>query len=180
MRRVCPHVHNASGRVGATAPDSCLPMSVLDVPQIRWREVNAAPVHASRPYVLYWMIAARRTRANFALQRAVRWALDLKRPILMLEALRCGYPWASDRLHTFVLEGMVDNAAAFAQHEITYFPYVERQRDEGKGLLAQLAQQAAVVITDEFPAFFLPAMVESAGAQLDVRLEAVDSNGLLP
>src|SRR6185369_1261280 len=49
----------------------CRSMSVLDVPQLRIREVNAAPVHASRPYVLYWMIAARRARANFALQRAV-------------------------------------------------------------------------------------------------------------
>jgi deoxyribodipyrimidine photo-lyase len=155
-------------------------MSVLDVPQIRVREVNAAPVHASRPFVLYWMIAARRARANFALQRAVRWALDLKRPILVLEALRCGYPWASDRHHTFVLEGMADNRAAFARHDVTYFPYVERHPDEGKGLLAELARHAAVVVTDEFPAFFLPRMVEAAGTQLDVRLEAVDSNGLLP
>jgi deoxyribodipyrimidine photo-lyase len=155
-------------------------MSVLDVPEIRWRDVNAAPVHASRSYVLYWMIAARRTRANFALQRAVRWALDLKRPILVLEALRCGYPWASDRLHAFVLEGMTDNAAAFAQHQVTYFPYVERHPDDGKGLLDALGRHAAVVITDDYPAFFLPAMVARAGAQLDVRLEAVDSNGLLP
>ena len=94
-------------------------MSVLDVPQIRVREVNAAPVHHSRPFVLYWMIAARRARANFALQRAVRWALDLKRPILVLEPLRVAYPWANDRLHTFVLDGMADNLAAFARHKPT-------------------------------------------------------------
>jgi len=155
-------------------------MSVLDVPQLRIREVNAAPVHASRPYVLYWMIAARRARANFALQRAVWWALDLKRPILVLEALRAGYPWASDRPHTFVLDGMADNRAAFARHDVTYFPYVERRTDDGKGLLDELARHAAVVVTDEFPAFFLPHMVDAAGARLDVRLEAIDSNGLLP
>jgi deoxyribodipyrimidine photo-lyase len=35
-------------------------------------------------------------------------------------------------------------------------------------------------VTDEFPCFFLPRMVESAGKQLDVLLEGVDSNGLLP
>src|SRR5690348_16665473 len=98
-------------------------MSVLDVPQIRLREVNDAPVDPSRPFVLYWMIAARRTRANFALQRAVRWALDLRKPLLVFEPLRLGYPWASDRLHTFVLEGMADNAGAFAQHHVTYLPY---------------------------------------------------------
>jgi deoxyribodipyrimidine photo-lyase len=155
-------------------------MSVLDVPQIRLREVNDAPLHPTRPFVLYWMIAARRTRANFALQHAVRWALDLKRPLLVFEALRCGYRWASDRHHTFVLEGMADNATAFAQHRVTYLPYVEPRVDEGKGLLEALAQHAAVVVTDEFPAFFLPRMVAAAGARLDVRLEAIDSNGLLP
>jgi deoxyribodipyrimidine photo-lyase len=155
-------------------------MSVLDVPQIRWRVINDAPVHAARDYVVYWMIATRRTRWNFGLQRAVRWALDVKRPLLVLEALRCDYPWASDRLHAFVLQGMVDNAAALAQHQVTYMPYVERQPGEGKSLLERLAPHAAVIVTDEFPEFFLPRMVTAAGARLDVRLEAVDSNGLLP
>jgi deoxyribodipyrimidine photo-lyase len=37
-----------------------------------------------------------------------------------------------------------------------------------------------VVVTDEFPCFFLPRMVAAAGAKLAVRLEAVDSCGLLP
>lgn len=155
-------------------------MSVLDVPQIRWRPVNDAPVHAARDFVVYWMIAARRTRWNFALQRAVRWSLDLKRPLLVLEALRCDYPWASDRFHAFLLHGIVDNATSFGQHGVTYVPFIEQQPGEGKGLLEALGRHAAVIVTDEFPAFFLPRMVQTAGARLDVRLEAVDSNGLLP
>jgi deoxyribodipyrimidine photo-lyase len=36
------------------------------------------------------------------------------------------------------------------------------------------------VVTDDFPAFFLPRMIAAAGRALDVSLEAVDSNGLLP
>jgi deoxyribodipyrimidine photo-lyase len=36
------------------------------------------------------------------------------------------------------------------------------------------------VVTDRFPCFFLPRMVESAAARLSVRLESVDGNGLLP
>jgi deoxyribodipyrimidine photo-lyase len=155
-------------------------MSAIDVPQLRIREVNVAPVQPTRAFVLYWMIAARRPRSNYALQRAVRWALDLKRPLLVFEPLRCGYPWACDRHHTFVLEGMVDHRAAFARHDVTYFPYIEQKAGAGKGLLAHLSRHAAVVVTDEFPAFFLPQMVASAGRQLDVKLEAIDSNGLLP
>jgi deoxyribodipyrimidine photo-lyase len=37
-----------------------------------------------------------------------------------------------------------------------------------------------VVVTDDAPYFFLPRMLAAAGSRLDVRLEAVDSNGLHP
>lgn len=33
---------------------------------------------------------------------------------------------------------------------------------------------------DDFPAFFLPRMIEAAAPRLSVNLEAVDSNGVLP
>lgn len=126
------------------------------------------------------MIAYRRHDYNFALQRAVEWAQHLGKPLVVLEALRVGYAWASDRMHAFVIDGMRDNAERFAKRSTTYYPYLERAADEGKGLLEALAKQACIVVTDDFPAFFLPRMVEAAGAKLEVRLEAVDGNGLLP
>ncbi len=61
-----------------------------------------------------------------------------------------------------------------------YHPYIERAPGEGKGLVAALAKRAAVVVTDDFPCFFLPRMVAATGNAIDVALEAVDSNGLLP
>jgi deoxyribodipyrimidine photo-lyase len=147
----------------------------------RIRQVNGAPVRPGRGYVLYWMIAARRTRHNFALDRAVAHARELKLPLVVFEPLRCGYQWASDRFHAFVLQGMRDNARALAKTRALYYPFVERTPDQGKGLLKRLADDAAVVVTDDFPAFFLPRMIEAAGRVLDdVSLEAVDSNGLLP
>ena len=36
------------------------------------------------------------------------------------------------------------------------------------------------MVTDEFPCFFLPKVVGAAGRRITVRLETVDSNGLLP
>lgn len=142
--------------------------------------MNAAPVRPERPWVVYWMVAARRARANFALQRAVELALELGRALVVLEPLRCDYPWASDRLHAFVLQGMADNVRAFAGTPVRYVPYVEPRPGEGRGLLEALAARAAVVVTDDSPAFFLPAMVAAAGERLDVRLEAVDGCGLVP
>ncbi len=150
------------------------------VPKMRIRQVNSTPVRAGGAYILYWMIASRRVHFNFALDRAVEHCVALGRPLVILEALRCGYQWASDRIHRFVLDGMADNARACKARGICHYPYVEPAAGAGKGLLEALAEKACVVVTDEYPCFFLPRMVESAGKRLSVALEAVDSNGLLP
>lgn len=153
------------------------------VPEIRIKNCNSQPARADADFVLYWMIASRRTSSNFGLQRAVEWAVELRKPLVIFEPLRIGYRWASDRIHRFVMDGMADNAARIAalkNRGIVYFPYVEPTADADKGLLVALAQRACVVVTDDFPCFFLPRMVESAAKRLPVKLEAVDSNGLLP
>jgi deoxyribodipyrimidine photo-lyase len=142
--------------------------------------MNQGTVNPSGDYVVYWMISARRLGWNFGLQRAVDYAVGLRKPLVILEALRCDYPGANDRLHQFVLEGMAVNQRLAAKSRALYYPYVEPSRGHGHGLLATLASGACVVVTDWYPAFFLPAMIAAAARRLTVLLEAVDSNGLIP
>lgn len=151
-----------------------------DVPDIRVRVVNEIVVNKDAEFVLYWMTSFRRTQWNFSLQRAVQWAKELNRPLIVFEALRCGYRWASDRLHQFVIQGMADNAKRLSQKPVLYYPFLEPQQGAGKGLLAALAERACVVVGDDFPCFFLPRMVQAAKEQIPVRFELVDSNGILP
>lgn len=150
------------------------------VPEIRIDPCNDLPVNPKGNYVLYWMIAFRRTRWNFSLQRAVEWCKELNKPLIVFEPLRIGYPWASDRFHRFILDGMAANSDALKKSSVTYYPYVEPDPDADKGLLAALAGNACVAVTDDFPAFFIPSMIRAVSRSLPVRLEKVDSNGLLP
>jgi len=150
------------------------------VPEIRIRAVNRRAIAPKGAFVLYWMIATRRTHDNYALDRSIEHCQQLGLPLVVLEPLRVGYPHASDRFHRFVIDGMADNAAAFERAGVAYHPYVEPEAGHGRGLLQALARNAAVVVTDDFPCFFLPRMVHAAGEKLEVRLEAVDSNGMLP
>jgi len=152
----------------------------MPVPSVRVRSINDLPARPERAYVLYWMTAYRRLSSNFALQHAVEQAREWGKPLVILEALRSDYRWASDRLHRFVIDGMADHARALAGSPVTYLPYLEPARGAGKGLLAQLAADACVVVTDDFPSFFLPRMVAAAGRKIDARFESVDSNGVLP
>jgi deoxyribodipyrimidine photo-lyase len=152
----------------------------MSVPASRIRLLRAEEPRADGDYVLYWMVAARRGHFNFGLSRAVELARALSRPLLVLEALRVGYRWASDRLHAFVLEGMADNQRHFAKTCASYYAYVEPEAGAGSGLLEALAKRACAVIADDYPGFFLPSMLSAAAQKLNSRLEAVDSNGLLP
>jgi deoxyribodipyrimidine photo-lyase len=150
------------------------------VSAIRILKTNDAPVLETGDFVLYWMIAARRTAWNYALQRAVDWATELGKPLVVFEPLRVGYEWASDRFHRFIVDGMADNAHRLKKYNVLYYAYLEPSIDEDKGLLSALAERACVIVTDDFPAFFLPRMVASASQKLPVLLEKVDSNGLVP
>ena len=151
----------------------------MSIPATRILAANDLPLRADGDYVLYWMTAARRTTWSYALDHAIARARALGRPLLVLEALRCDYPWASARLHAFVLAGMRCNAARFAAAGVAYLPYVEPAPGAGKGLLAALARRACLVVTDDYPCFFLPAM-QAAAAALPVCIERVDGNGIIP
>ena len=150
------------------------------VPTARIRIGNDAPIHPSGGFVLYWMITARRTRYNFGLERAVEHASALKKPLIILEALGVSTPHASDRLHGFVLDGMADNAKKLARRRVLYHPYMELHPGAGRGLLGALAEESCVVVTDWYPAFVVSRRVAEAARRVKVRLEEVDSNGLLP
>ena len=148
--------------------------------EARLRRLNDARVAGGREYVLYWMQAHRRLGRNHALDYALKCAAELARPLVVYEGLRIDYPWASRRLHRFVLEGTAANAARAAALGLNFWPYVETARGEGRGLLRSLSGRACLVVTDDFPCFVVPPQSEALARQADVPVFAVDSNSVVP
>ena len=148
--------------------------------QARLRRLNDARGAPGGDYVLYWSQVYRRLERNHALDYALRCAEELGRPLVVYEGLRLDYPWASRRLHRFVLEGMEANAARAGELGLNYWPFVERCQGEGRGLLRRLAARACLVVTDDWPCFIVPAQTEALARSVDVPVFAVDSNGLVP
>jgi deoxyribodipyrimidine photo-lyase len=151
----------------------------LMIASSRTRTVNPAPIRESGAFVLYYMVALRRLRYNFALDRAVDLAGQLGKPLVVLEPLEAGYRWANARHSRFIIEGMRDQAAGLESAPATYYPYVEPSGGEIRGLLESVAALAATVVTDDYPTFHGPRVLEAC-RRLPVRVEAVDGNGLLP
>lgn len=146
----------------------------------RTRQLNSAETDPSGDFVLYWMTSQRRTRWNHALEHAGNIAARLKKPLLVLEALRSDYQHANRRHHSFILDGMLANAKALRGSPARYAAFIEEKAGQGKGLIKALSEQACSVVTDDHPGFFYPQMQASAAEQCSVKLEAVDSCGLYP
>ncbi len=141
---------------------------------------NDKPVNEAGDYVLYWMQINRRFEYNFALEYAIAWANKLNKPLMVYEAVSIDYPWANDRMQTFMLQGMQENLKIASENGINFLSYVEPEKEAGKGLFYRLADKSCCVISDEFPVFIVREHNERVADRIDVPYTTIDSNGLIP
>ncbi len=147
---------------------------------IRVRHVRTGPSRPGGDYVLYWMQAYRRLESNHTLDEALRRAEGAGRPLVVYEGLRLDYPWASTRLHRFILEGMQANRETAARLGLAYWPFVETEPGAGRELVTRLAERAVLVVTDDFPCFVVPDQTEALARHAPVPVIAVDGNTIVP
>lgn len=141
---------------------------------------NENGVNPDGGYVLYWMQINRRFHYNFALEYAIGWANKLNKPLLIFEAFSCDYPWASDRTHTFMMQGMKEHLDYAEQQNLNYVSFVEEEPGQYEKLLKDLSSNASVLVTDEYPVFIMRERNDSYPKELDIPYITVDSNGLIP
>ena len=155
-------------------------MQQSSVPEIRIRLINRRPVRPDGDFVLYRMLAYRRLSWNFALQRAVEWSQELGRPLVIYEAVSLDVPWASMRSHSFILDGIWQHLEACENLPVIYYPYLEEKAGAAATLLDTLTRHACLLIEEDSPVENTRRPPTDSTADLPIRVEAVDSNGLLP
>ncbi len=143
-------------------------------------QLNNAEINPDARYVLYWMQMFKRVKNNHALISAIRQANELKLPLVVYEGLKYYYPWASDRIHSFILEGVEEKRKAFEKLGIRYVFYLQKDKTSPKQTVAKLAKDAALIVTDDFPCFIIPQHNERISSKAKVPVFAVDSNGIIP
>jgi photolyase PhrII len=103
---------------------------------------------------MYWMRTSVRAHENPALDVALHLGRRLELPVFVYHALSERYPYASDRHHTFILEGAREVAGELGERGIGHAFHLERPGHRGPHLRT-LAEEAAVVVTEEMPVPFL-------------------------
>ncbi len=146
----------------------------------RVRCLNQEPFRSDAKYVLYWVQMNRRAAWNHALLYAAETANRAGLPLLVYEGLTYSYPFASDRLHTFILEGVPDTERRLRKLGIGYLFYSRRKHSAPDDILYQLAHDAAALITDDYPAFIARRHNAHVPLKLSIPYYVVDSSCIVP
>ncbi|MCA3013481.1 MAG: FAD-dependent oxidoreductase [Myxococcaceae bacterium] len=125
-------------------------MSPVLPPQLAERVQPGAPPPREGRYVVYWTRIAARATENPALDVALSMAKHLRLPCFVYHALSERYRYASDRLHTFILEGARDLQRDLAARGVGTVFHLQRAADRRPHLVT-LARDAALVVTDFMP-----------------------------
>jgi deoxyribodipyrimidine photo-lyase len=142
--------------------------------------LNKKEIRKDAKYVMYWMQMYKRAHDNHALKFAIEKANELDLPLLVYEGLKFYYPWASDRIHTFILEGVQEKRKAFEKLGATYIFYLQKDDKSPKQTVKKIAKDAALIVTDDFPCFIIPDHNRAIVKKAEIPVYAVDSNGIIP
>ena len=127
-------------------------------------------------YVLYWMQAAQRTEANFALEHAIQKANKLDLPLLVFFSLTDRFPEANLRHYSFLLEGLRDVSVSLHKRGIQFVV----RKGSPPHAIKNLAGAASLIIVDRGYLRIQRDWRSSVASFLDCPLIQVESDVLVP
>ncbi|WP_174279707.1 deoxyribodipyrimidine photo-lyase [Sphingomonas bacterium] len=158
------------------------PVAILSL----WREgprvvaLNDRPVRSPAHYVLCWLQQALRATDNPVIDAAVRLGNAWRLPVLVYHGLREDYPYASDRLHRFILGASRDLERDVAARGLACVQFIDRASHREKGLVYRLAAQAACVVAEDQPGFVAQWQTRSFAGKADLAVLAVNAACVIP
>ena len=138
-------------------------------------------ISRGRDYVLCWLMQALRADENPVLDAAIALGNDRDLPVVVVHTLDDAYPWASHRLHRFILEASQELEGGVEKRGLRFARYVRREGGAASvEVAARLAERAAAVVVDDVPTFVTREYADAVAGQLDRAVLAVDACCAVP
>ncbi|MDT7855390.1 deoxyribodipyrimidine photo-lyase [Rubrivirga sp. S365] len=153
-------------------------------------------ISRGRDYVLCWLMQALRADENPAIDAAVALGNDRGLPVVVLHTLDNTYPYASHRLHRFILEASQELEGGVEARGLRFVRYVRRAAGAQTAgaqtagaqtagaasvdVAARLAERAAAVVVDDVPTFVTREYADRLAERLDRAVLAVDACCAVP
>ena len=158
-----------------------LPQGLADWREVpRVRAMNDRPVAKGARYVLCWLQQALRATDNPVIDAAVRLGNVLGLPVLVYHGVREDYPYASDRLHHFILGASRDLAAGCRARGLACVQHVDRAGHREKGLVYRLGADADALVLEDKPTFVARWQAERVAERIKIPVYAVNAACLVP
>ena len=146
----------------------------------RVRALNQIPVAPRAAYVLCWLQQALRATDNPVIDAAVLLGNALGLPVLVYHGVREDYPYASARLHSFILGASRDLERDCVARGLACAQFVDRPGKRERGLVYRLAKGAAAVVLEDQPAFVAQWQSERFAARAPIAVFAVNAACVVP
>ncbi|MGU3316344.1 deoxyribodipyrimidine photo-lyase [Sphingomonas sp. M6A6_1c] len=146
----------------------------------RVRAMNDRPIASGALYVLCWLQQALRATDNPVIDAAVRLGNALGLPVLVYHGVREDYPYASDRLHHFILGASRDLAAGCRARGLACVQHIDRADHREKGLVYRLGADAAALVLEDQPTFVARWQTERVAERIAIPTYAVNAACLVP
>ena len=130
-------------------------------------------------FVVYWMRSAVRSDENPALDVARLLAEKLQLPLLVYHSISSHYEFASDRHHTFMLQGARDVQQQFESLGISYAFHLATAQDREPHLI-DIAGRTTVLVTEDMPVDPPRKFLNSLVAKTSVPVVCVDTACVVP
>lgn len=144
------------------------------------RPLNDRVLNPCGRYVLCWLQQALRACDNPVIDASIRLGNALKLPVLVYHGVREDYPYASDRLHRFILGASRDLAAGCRERGLACVQHVDRAGHREKGLVHRLGVEAAAIVLEDQPTFVARWQSRRVAARAAVPIYAVEAACVVP
>ncbi len=157
-------------------------MTALDALRLRTRRLSTQAV-GEGDYVLCWLGQALRAEHNPVIDAALAMGAKRDLPVVVLWTLENRYPYASHRLHRFMLEAGQELGAGVQARGLRFVRYVRQSGPDAPSAVdvaAMLAPRAAAVFTNDVPTFVALEYAQMLAERLDTAVFAVDACCAVP
>ncbi len=155
--------------------------TALDLLRLRTRRLTDDPIDESGDFVLCWLMQALRADENPTIDAAVALGNRIGKPVVVLHTLDDRYPYASHRLHRFILEASQELGPAVEARGLRYARYVRRAGEASSvDVVAGVAQRACAVVVDDQPLFVTREYADAFAGDANRAVLAVDACCLVP
>jgi deoxyribodipyrimidine photo-lyase len=146
----------------------------------RMTVLNARDIRRTGKYVLVWLQQTLRLHDNPCILAAADLSRAIDRPVLIYHGLHEAYPYASARIHRFIVGASAQLATDCKQHGVRSVHHVARPENRDNKLLYRLIADACAVVTDEHFTFVPHNQALSVAPKIDVAMWKCDASRIVP